>query len=262
MINKLRRQIVDMVYRSGEGHIASAFSILDIIWILYDKVLNITPLNVSSPERDRFILSKGHGCLALYVVLAEKGFITQDDIINFTKRGSILGGHPDYRKINGVEASTGSLGHGAAMSVGMAMALKIQKNPAKVYCLIGDGELNEGSVWEAALLAAHHKLNNLIWIIDYNHSTDRAVKMDSIWHKFESFDWIVQPTTMNSIAQFLSSLNFLYEFHTNNKPMCLVVNTIKGKGVSFMEGNQAWHHKVPTAEEYNLIMEELNEKTV
>jgi transketolase len=257
MLNKLRRKIVDMVYRSGEGHIASAFSIADIIWILYDQVLNINPLNVINPNRDRFILSKGHGCLALYVVLAEKGFIDQDDLNNFIKRNSILGGHPDYRKINGVEASTGSLGHGAAMSVGMAMALKIQKNPAKVYCLIGDGELNEGSVWEAALVAAHHKLNNLIWIIDYNHSTDRALKIDDLVGRFASFDWMSHVTKGHREHRFLGSLHYLSKFENHNKPMCLVTKTIKGKGVSFIEGNPEWHHKIPTEEEYKLIMSEL-----
>jgi len=258
-LNKLRKQIVNMVYKSGEGHIASAFSILDIIWILYDQVLNINPLSVCDPTRDRFILSKGHGCLALYVVLAEKGFIDQDDLDNFAKRDSILGGHPDYLKINGVEASTGSLGHGAAMSVGIAMALKIQKNSAKVYCLIGDGELNEGSMWEAVLLAAHHKLNNLIWIIDYNHSTDRALKINNVQRKFESFNWIAQSGFGHNQTTFLSTLDYLFTFYGNNRPMCLVVETIKGKGVKLIEESpNEWHHKVPTEEEYKLIMKELD----
>jgi len=255
--NKLRRQIVDMVYKSGEGHIASAFSILDIIWILYDQILNVNPHNVNNFYRDRFILSKGHGCLALYAVLAKKGFIDQEDICNFAKRGCILGGHPDYLKISGVEASTGSLGHGAAISVGMAMALKIQKNSAKVHCLIGDGELNEGSVWEAALLAAHHKLDNLYWIIDYNHSTDRALKIGDVGYKFKSFGWQFQYIKGHDVTNFKSSLKLLDEFQEIQKPKVLIANTVKGKGVSFMENNQAWHHKVPTEEEYKKIMEEL-----
>ena len=259
MLNKLRKQIVDMVYKSEEGHIAPAFSIVDIIWTLYDHTLNMHPLLVGEPERDRFILSKGHGCLALYVVLVEKGFIDQDDLDEFTNRHAVLGGHPDYRKINGVEASTGSLGHGAAISVGMAMALKIQKNPAKVYCLIGDGELNEGSVWEAALLAAHHKLGNLYWILDYNHSTDRAVGVSNPKDRFTSFGWKARIV----FGQDSEDLKWMFPVIGDlAKPSIAIAHTIKGKGVSFMENNPEWHHKVPTEEEYKLIMEELDEKAV
>jgi transketolase len=174
-INELKKQIVLAAHAAGSGHIPSAFSILDIVWTLYDKILK--------PE-DRFILSKGHGCLALYAVLVEKGYFPKEQLMTFAKHDSILGGHPDRNKIPGVIASTGSLGHGLPMAVGVALAKKIKKQPGRVFCLVGDGEMNEGSCWEACLLAAHHKLDNLIIFVDYNYSTDRALTLDNLKDKF------------------------------------------------------------------------------
>jgi len=253
MLSKFRRQIIQMAYNAKEGHIPSALSILDIVYVLYDKILKIDPTNPTDPNRDRFILSKGHGALALYVVLAEKGFFPVSELGKFAQYGSMLGGHPDCTKVPGVEASTGSLGHGAAMSIGIAMALKIQKNPAKVYCLIGDGELNGGSVWESALLAAHHRLDNLCWIIDYNHSTGRALGLGDLHMKFRSFGWLAAYGN-GHYHQFMCNV---FPNKISYYPFVFIANTIKGEGISFMAGNPMWHHKFPNQEEYDMAMGEL-----
>src|SRR4051812_22557946 len=179
-INSLKISILEASFLSGEGHVPSGFSIIDILYVLYTKILRFNPKNPVDPKRDRFVLSKGHGSLGLYAILADKGFFSKEHIKSFGQFNSILGGHPDSLKVPGVEVSTGSLGHGFPTSVGMAMGLKIQKNKAKIYTIIGDGESNEGTVWESALLASHHKLDNLICIIDHNHSTDRAVSISDI----------------------------------------------------------------------------------
>jgi len=258
IINELKKDIATMAYRSGQGHIASSFSIVDILWTLYDKVLKYDSSDPDWNDRDRFILSKGHGSFALYAVLASKGLIDKADLHSLCQFNSRYGAHPDRTKIPFVEATTGSLGHGAPISVGIAMALKIQKNPARVFCLVGDGECNEGTIWESALLASHHKLDNLYWIIDYNHSTDRALMMGDLVGKFSSFGWLGRSTyDGHDCNNFLSSLDFSNEFVIAFKPKCIVTNTIKGNGVSFMTNNPEWHHKTPTEDEYFKIMEEL-----
>jgi len=177
-MNELRRLIVKASAATGEGHIPSALSILDILWVLYDKVLKVDPNNPADPNRDRFILSKGHGSLGLYAVLVKKGFFSATTLENFGKFDNILGGHPDRNKVPGIETSTGSLGHGFPISVGIALGLRIKKMNCRVFTIIGDGEANEGTVWESMLLAAHHNLSNLSVIVDYNHSTDRALKSE------------------------------------------------------------------------------------
>lgn len=257
MINKLKRQIIQMSFESGEGHIASAFSILDIIWVLYDRVLNVNPDNPDDPDRDRFILSKGHGCLAHYVVLAEKGFFPIENLPTFAQYNSMLGGHPDRTIVPGVEASTGSLGHGAVISVGIAMALKIRGKSSRVYCLIGDGELNEGSVWEAAMLATHHKLSNLCWIVDYNHSTDRALQVNPLMSKFDAFGWISLSGNGHTHSHLYNAFALDFRVVGGNNPVVFIANTVKGNGVSFMENNPEWHHKAPNQDEYDRIIREL-----
>src|SRR3989344_6217204 len=171
----LKKTIIKMATAKGEGHIPSAISILDILWVLYDKILDITPKNITTITRDRFILSKGHASMGLYVILAKKGFIKTRSLRDFGKFESELGGHPDRNKVRGVEASTGSLGHGMPMAVGLALGMKINKQKHRVYVIIGDGECNEGTIWESIKLAAHHKLSNLYCIVDHNHSGDRAL---------------------------------------------------------------------------------------
>jgi transketolase len=244
IINNMKRSILITATRAQEGHIPSAFSILDILWILYDKVLK---------SEDIFVLSKGHGCMALYAVMAEKGIIPQSDFDSFCSFYSPLGGHPDMNKVHGIEASTGSLGHGLPIAVGMTMALGINKKPARVYCLIGDGECNEGSIWESLLIASHHNLTNLTCIVDYNHSTDRALKLDDLSAKFQAFGWAVcrfDGHDHELLEHFLSKL-------TPDKPNVIIAETIKGKGIGRMENNPEWHHKSPTKEELEEMLKEL-----
>jgi transketolase len=244
MMRSLRARIIEAAAISREGHIPSALSILDILWVLYDRVLNITPLSIHSKTRDRCVLSKGHASLGLYAVLSEKGFFPRYSLESFGKFESFLGGHPDSNKVPGVEASTGSLGHGFPIAVGMAMGLKIQKLPARVFAIVGDGDCNEGTIWEGAALAAHHKLQNLTCIVDYNHSTDRALALGDIGAKFRSFDWAVRDIDGHDHAALYDALTW-----RPGAPVCVVANTIKGHGCTPMENDPAWHHRFPTESE-------------
>lgn len=251
-ILKIKRKIVQLSYNSQEGHIASSFSILDIIYVLYKKILNVSIETINNPNRDRFILSKGHASIGLYAILAEFGFIEDSELDSFCRYGSRLGGHPDRNKVPGVECSTGSLGHGFPMAVGMAMGLKIKGSVAKVYSIIGDGELNEGSMWEAILLAGNHNLSNLFCIVDYNHSTDRAVDVSSLADKFRAFSWHVTTIDGHNHEDIFNVLSSRF-----NKPCAVIANTIKGYGCKLMENNPEWHHKSPNEEQLRIFLEEL-----
>lgn len=242
-----------MAAGTGEGHIPSGLSILDILWVLYDQVLDITPKNIHGLNRDRFILSKGHGSLGLYVVLAEKGFIKPATLNSFVKFNSNLGGHPDRTKISGVEASTGSLGHGLPMAVGLALGMKILKQPHRVYAVIGDGECNEGTIWESLKLASHHKLSNFYCIVDHNHSGDRALTLGDLQKKFESFGWETVSIDGHDQKKIYKALTKKSKGH----PMAIIAETIKGYGVKSMENNHAWHHKCPTPQELKALLEEV-----
>jgi transketolase len=235
----LRQRILYAAYNAGEGHIPSAFSILDIVQAVYD---------VKGPS-DRFILSKGHGCLALYAVLESRGMLSPYSLDFFARHD--LGGHPDRNKVSGVEASTGSLGHGLPIAVGMALAKKIKEEDGHVYCLIGDGEANEGSIWEAALLAAHHNLDNLTVIVDYNHSTDRAVALESLTRKFSAFGFASYYIPGHNPTD----LKFHLQLHISG-PIALIAETVKGAGCARMS-DPSWHHRAPTADEFAEIMKEL-----
>lgn len=252
-IKRMKREIVRMAVAANEGHIPSAFSILDIIWVLYDQVLKFDPENPTNDFRDRFVLSKGHGSLALYVVLAEKGFFPHDELKKFATKGGILGGHPDCNKVPGVEASTGSLGHGLPMAAGMAIAMHIRGIDRRIIALIGDGECNEGSIWEAALLAAHHKLSRLTCVIDYNHSSDRALLLDDLSEKFEAFGWSSLTINGHDHKAIYNALNIA----NSTRPTAIIAQTIKGYGCKRMENNPAWHHGAPSKEELRSILEEL-----
>lgn len=245
IIIRLRKDILRAAYKAQEGHIPSNFSILDIIWVLYDQVLK---------SKDRFVLSKGQGCLALYAVLAEKGLVSKTELLNHCcEYNSIFGGHPDRNKIAEIEASTGSLGHGLPITVGLTMAARIKAKKIHVYCLIGDGEANEGSIWESAFLAAHHQLSSLCCIIDYNHSSDRALNLGDIVAKFMAFGWRVHEIDGHNHDEVKKALqNF-----DARKPTCIVARTIKGKGCRSMENNPAWHHRAPTKEEYPALIKEI-----
>jgi transketolase len=253
-VSELKKTIVNTAAKAGEGHIPSSLSVVDILWVLYDRVLMHDPANPCHPDRDRFILSKGHASLGLYAVLAEKGYFPLSDLESFGKFHSYLGGHADRNKVPGVEASTGSLGHGFPISVGIALGLQILKKNCRVFTLIGDGECNEGTIWESALLAAHHNLSNLCCIVDFNHSTDRALRLGDLAAKFDAFGWkssVINGHDQEEIYKALSETHI-------SCPRVVIARTIKGCGCRSMENNPAWHHKSPSAEELKTILEELS----
>ncbi len=235
---KLIKRIVDISYKSKEGHIGSSLSILNILYTLYDKILK---------ESDHFILSKGHASLGLYTILEHFNLLGYD-LNTFCEFNSNLGGHPSD-KLKNVEASTGSLGHGLPMGVGMALGEKIKNVDSKVFVVIGDGESNEGTIWESALLAPNHKLHNLYCIMDYNHSNDRALKLDNIIDKFKSFGWHTIEVDGHNNIELENALNFI-----SDKPVFILANTIKGNGIPMMENNPEWHHKSPTDDNYQEII--------
>lgn len=251
----LKESILRIATRSKEGHLASSFSILDILWVLYDKILFFNPRNPQDTKRDFFVLSKGHASLGLYVVLEKKEIINKKTLNSFCEYDSLLGGHPDRNKVPGVEASTGSLGHGMPIAVGIAMGLKIQNSKQRVFVLIGDGECNEGTIWESFLLASHHKLDNLCCIIDYNHSSDRALSLDKMEDKFKSFGWKCITIDGHNHNEIEKSLNTKH----SNQPLAIIANTIKGFGIKTMENNPEWHHKYPTNEELEVLIKELSQ---
>lgn len=238
MTKKLISRIAELSVIGKEGHVPSALSILDIVWVIYNKIININLLKRRSRKRDFFILSKGHGCLAQYVVLEKKGIISKKDLNTFCKYKSNFGGHPDSNKIEGIECSTGSLGHGFPFAAGVAYGNKLLNIKSKVITLVGDGECNEGSIWETAMIASHHKLNNLICIVDKNKSSDRALKIDDLKSKFKSFGWLAVNIDGHSQKEIFKALNI-----KSKKPLAIIANTIKGKGINFMENNPEWHHK-------------------
>ncbi len=236
----LRRRIVQMITQAGEGHIPSAFSIVDIIAKLYGSVLR--------PE-DYFILSKGHGCAALYVVLEKHGILTAEEIESYGTFGGVLGGHPDRTKVPGVLCSTGSLGHGLPMAVGLALGLKIQGKYGRVFVLMGDGECQEGTTWEAALVAKHHELN-LVVIVDNNLSGAQLLPKVNLLKQFQGFGW-------NALEIDGHNPKHVAYMDYEEAPVAFIANTVKGCGVDFIEGHGKWHHKIPNQQEYDAIMAEL-----
>lgn len=241
----LRRQVVRMLEASRRGHLGSAFSMIEILRVLYDDVLRYDSRNPKWSGRDRCILSKGQGCLALYVILADKGFYPESELWKFCQSDGILGGHPDH-KVPGVEASTGSLGHGLSIGIGFAVNAKYEANGTRTFVIVGDGESNEGSIWEAALCAGKHGLSNLTVIVDYNKyqsyaSTYEVQDMDPFGDKWKAFGFGVKEVDGHNVDQLrdvLSNLPF-----EKGKPSALICHTLKGKGIGFTEGNMEWHHK-------------------
>jgi len=249
-MNKTRRErILDMIVRRGEGHIPSSFSIVDIVAYLYGDVLRHDPKDPSFEGRDRFILSKGHGCAALYVVLEEHGYLEPQDLIDYATHGGILGGHPDRTRVPGAEASTGSLGHGLPMAVGVAIGLRIRGRNERVFVLVGDAECNEGTVWESALVAAARKLGNLVLIVDNNRSAEVVLPIPDFVAKFRAFGWRTSEIDGHDKAAMDGVFERL-ETSPEGAPTVIVANTVKGKGISFMERDFGkWHHRVPEGEE-------------
>lgn len=257
IINKdLRLAIAHMVRKSGEGHIPSSFSIVDIIDFLYKKVLKYNAADPKWANRDYFVLSKGHGAAALFVVLSKYGFIKDTDLEIYGTKDSILGGHPDSTRVPGVEASTGSLGHGFPTAVGTALGLRIKNMNNRVFCLIGDGECHEGTIWESANIAANLKLGNLCVIIDLNGSAAQLMPIDNMKSKWLAFGWNVFQINGHSSEE-LNSLFKQLKFNSNGQPIAIIAHTIKGKGVKFLEGHGKWHHKIPNESEMQLIEREL-----
>lgn len=252
----LRKKVVDIVTKSGWGHIPSSLSIIEILNVLYFKFLKINPNDSKDLKRDYFILSKGHGCVALYSVLNKKGLISNVDISNFSKVDAILGEHPDSTKIKFVEASCGSLGHGLSFAVGIAYSLKLQNKKNRVVVLVGDGECQEGTIWEAAHVARNKNLDNLIVIVDYNKSGEQLLPMDNLKLKWKSFGWKVKEIDGHNEKEIYLTLEKLDKL--KKSPSVIIAKTIKGKGVSFIEGHGPWHHKIPNPNEYDRIMKELS----
>lgn len=258
ILNKdLRRKMVDMVVAGKDGHIPSAFSIIDIITLLYRDVLRFDAKNPALPERDYFILSKGHGCLALYVNLHRHGFITDHDIDMFCKQGGILGEHPDRTKVPGAEASTGSLGHGLSFAVGIMLGLQIQKLNNRMFILLGDGECHEGTVWEAANVARNRRLGNICAFVDWNQSAMQLMPYDDMPKKWAAFGWNVQVVDGHDEKEILNAINQV-TFDINGNPSVIIAKTVKGKGVPLIEGHGIWHHRIPNTQEYESIMEALS----
>jgi len=253
-----RKQILEILNKTQRGHIGPALSIVEIIRVLYDHILNYDPQRPKWLDRDRFILSKGHGCLGLYVVLAEKGFFPEEELWQVSEDGAILGGHPEYTLTPGVEASTGSLGHGLSIGIGMALAAKMDKKDYRTFVLLGDGECNEGSIWEAALSASKHQLSNLIVMVDSNKmqcysKTADVLDLEPFVDKWESFGFAIREVDGHDIRSLKDT--FLQVPFDLKKPNLIFCHTIKGKGVPGIENNPAWHHKsrVPTEEIRRLI---------
>lgn len=242
----LRELVVRGLAGGERGHIGSSMSLIEILRVLYDSILRYNPAEPDWAGRDRCILSKGHGCLALYAVLADKGYFPAEELDRFCRFDSILGGHPERGKVPGVEASTGALGHGLSIGVGMALALRARKSDSSVYVVCGDGEINEGSVWEAAMSASKHRLGRLTVIIDYNKiqsagRTSEILDLEPLADKWTSFGFATTEVNGHDIAALRDALKPGGE--TTGTPRAVIAHTVKGKGISFAEDDPAWHHK-------------------
>ena len=262
--NSVRRDILKMIHGAKSGHPGGSLSCVEILSVLYNKIMFVPRDWKKSPDfdkRDRFILSKGHASAALYSVLANCGFFAHEELMTFRHLGSRLQGHPSTRLgLEGIEVSTGSLGQGLSIACGIALALKLNNNPAYVYTLLGDGEMQEGSVWEALMNASHHKLNNLVIVIDKNRlqidgDTDRVKSLEPLDKKLEAFGFEVKEVDGHNEDMLEKAFLSAKE---SDKPFAIIANTVKGKGVSYMENNHGWHGKAPNDNELTVALEELN----
>ena len=258
---EVRKDIIEEVYSAKSGHPGGALSCADILTVLYFNQMNIDEKKPEDPNRDRLILSKGHASPALYAVLAEKGYFPKEELKNFRKIGSKLQGHPDMKNIPGVDMTTGSLGQGLSAGVGMALASKMDKAGCKIYCILGDGETEEGQVWEALTAASKNKLDNLCVILDNNNlqidgEIEKGGGMSNITEKLLSFGFNVVNINGHNIDEIIDAITTAKQ--TKGKPTAIIAKTVKGKGISFMENNASWHGKAPNEEEYNLAIEKLN----
>lgn len=257
---EIRRISLQLAHNANSSHSGGALSVADILAVLYSNFINITPDTVNSIQRDRFVLSKGHCCASLYATLALKGYFSLEKLLTeYGKEGTTFFSHVSH-KLNGVEVSTGSLGHGLPVSTGLALGSRALKKDYNVYCLTGDGELDEGSNWESIMFAAHNKLSNLCLIVDYNKiqslgNTNDIIKLEPLADKFNAFNWNTLEIDGHNYKEITDGFtNFIQE---KNKPTVLICNTVKGKGVSFMENKLEWHYKSPNEEELKIALEEL-----
>lgn len=262
LAKKIRMHVLNMTSKGGSSHIGSSLSQADILAVLYGVVMNTKPDNPKDPERDRFILSKGHAGASVYAALAEKGFFPLEKLDQHYQNGSDLSGHVSHKGIPGVELSTGSLGHGLSVGVGMAKAAKMNSHSWRVFVLLSDGECDEGSNWEAIMFAAHHKLDNMIAIVDYNKiqslaSVSETLELEPFADKWRSFGWEVREVDghdHDALTTVFSSLPFVRE-----KPSVVIAHTTKGKGVSFMENSVLWHYRCAKGKEYDNALQELKQ---
>jgi len=257
----IRISSLQMVHRARMGHPGGDLSAADILAVLYFNVLRVDPASPRDPGRDRFILSKGHCSAVLYAVLAEAGFLPREQLLDFMQPLSMLNGHPDRTKVPGVEANTGPLGHGLPVGVGSALAAKMDGAPWRTFVLTGDGELQEGSNWEAAMAASHFRLDNLAVIVDRNglqldDTTERTMGLEPLADRWRAFGWAVAEVDGHDIAALAERLSVLPL--ERGRPSCVIARTHKGRGVSFMEDNVEWHHRVPTGQELARALAELN----
>lgn len=258
---EIRKNSVTMSYESKTSHVGCALSFADILTVLYFRVANITPKDPKAPDRDRIILSKGHGVVGMYAALAERGFFPKEKLAEYCREGSILASHIVKDALPGAETSNGSLGHGLSMGVGMAIALKNQGLASRVFVLAGDGEMQEGSMWEGAMFAGTHELSNITVVVDENHFQDggdglrveQIVAVGPLDDKFRSFGWDVDVINGHDFDELTAALS-----KKGNRPRAVIARTVKGKGVSYMENRGEWHGKVPSPEQYELAMKELS----
>jgi len=260
LAKKIRVQAAHMIHRAKSSHLGSAFSMADLLAVLYGRILQIDPKHPDAPERDRFILSKGHACAALYVVLAERSFFPKEWLADFYQDGAQLAGHATHAGVPGVEVSTGSLGHGLPIACGMALSGKRDGSGYRVFTLLSDGECDEGSTWEAALFAGHHGLDNLIAIVDYNKiqslgTVKEVLDLEPFADKWRAFGWVVKEIDGHDHTQIEEALESVPAEPC--KPTCVLAHTVKGKGVSFMENKLLWHYRTPDRDEMAGILAEL-----
>ncbi|MBR6052029.1 MAG: transketolase [Clostridia bacterium] len=260
---QIRIDTVKSIHAAKSGHPGGALSIADILAYLYFEEMNVDPKDPKKADRDRLVLSKGHACPALYAALAEKGFFPKEELMLLRKYGSLLQGHPDMKHIPGVDMSTGSLGQGISAACGMALSGKISGESYRVYAILGDGEIEEGQVWEAAMFARHYKLDNLCAFIDFNHlqidgTVEEVINPTPIDEKFKAFGWNVIVIDGHDLAEIEKAVECAKA--TKGQPTAIVAKTVKGKGVSYMENSVGWHGKAPSDDEYAVAMKDLGEK--
>jgi len=257
---KLRRNVIEMLHEAKSGHPGGSLSAAEIMTVLFFDEMRIDKDNPKDPNRDRFVLSKGHAAPILYSALAEKGFFEKEELLKLRKVGAMLQGHPDMKGTPGVDMSTGSLGQGIACANGMALAAKLDKKDYNVFALLGDGEIQEGLVWEAFMFAAHYKLDNLVAFLDFNGlqidgKNDDVMCVKPVDSKLEAFGWHVQVIDGHSVEEIKKAIEIAKD--TKEKPSMIICRTIKGKGVSFMENEAGWHGKAPNDEETKIALKEL-----